>query len=86
MQQSKYFAKDLPHPTYFDNADENCKKGYLCVRLKQLTMLKWRAVIYRLFRELFVPLELILQHTFSPMPAFYLIIWEMKKKTLLLYF
>lgn len=43
--------------------------------------MKWTAVTYRLFRELLVPPELTLQCTFSPAPAFHLIIWEMKKVT-----
>lgn len=70
MQQSKYFAKDIPHPMYFDNTDENCKKGIFMLGWSNLTMLKWRAVTYRLFRELLVPLELILQHTFFSCASF----------------
>lgn len=34
MQQSNYFAEGMPHPTYFD-VDENGKKCYFHVRLKQ---------------------------------------------------
>lgn len=55
------------------------KKLIFILGWSNLIIIKWTTVTYRLFRELFVPLELILQHTFpyTSFPS----IWEMKNVT-----
>jgi len=70
MQQSKYFEKNIPHPMYFYNADDNCKKYYLHVRLKQFNYVKMERCYTQIFQGITCSFRINFTTHFFPYTSF----------------